>query len=177
MITKIVSFILFLTFFMSFKMNGNEKSDGDYEIIINQIVDNFAKKIIDQYGLVWIGSGGRMPNDIEEVSVKFMAHRKGTIKEARELQVKGTELLLETINSNKKIRPYLKEYPFKANRAEVSIAFRKNDNSCYTDGSVVYVFQVKNIIRYFSEDPLSNNRILLKEEPYEEALKIVRNAK
>jgi hypothetical protein len=53
------------------------------------------------------------------------------------------------------------------------IAFRKFDNSCYADGSVVLVFNAKNKLCYFSEDPKTERRIPIIEEPYEEAYKIV----
>jgi hypothetical protein len=94
-----------------------------------------------------------MAYDVEEISVKFVAYRKATIEEARALEVAMTEKLLKKINENEKIRPYLREYPFKPNRAHVSISFRKHDYSPNTDGSVAHIFQARNLIFYSGADP------------------------
>ncbi|MEI6241849.1 MAG: hypothetical protein WCP39_00395 [Chlamydiota bacterium] len=146
----------------------------DYEVFVNQIIQSFAKEMEKDFELVCIGNGGKMPHDVEEISVKFIAYRRATIEQARELEVNATETFLRMINAHEKIRPFLREYPFKVNRAEVSIAFRKNDNSAYDDSSVVHVFQVKNRIFYYAEEPNSGTRRILLEESYEEAVKIVK---
>jgi hypothetical protein len=47
------------------------------------------------------------------------------------------------INENTKIRPFLREYPFKANRFEIAITFsQKGYEPTRKDGSIVVAFQV-----------------------------------
>ncbi len=154
------------------KMNCNEKNE-DYEVYVNQIIDSFANEMEKEHGLVCKGHGGRMPHDVEDIGVSFNCYRRVSIEEARRLEVKATERFLEIINSNEKIRPFLREFPFKPNRGKVSISFRTADNLRYTDGSVAYVTQFKNTISYCADEETSPSLITLKKEPYEEALKIV----
>jgi hypothetical protein len=152
---------------------GMARESPVYVRYSNEITHVFVKEIKKEYGLVCIGSGGGMPHDVEEISVDFIAYKKAAVEDARILEVNSTEKFLKIINSHEKIRPFLREFPFKAERAIVTIAFRKSDNSVYTDGSVVHVFQARNNIFYYSEDKTTGNRILLLKEPYETALKIV----
>jgi len=147
-----------------------------YEKHSNEIVREFAKEMKREYGMVCTGDGGRMPHDVEELSVHLLSYQRATIEKARELEVKATEKLLQLINGHEKIRPYLREYPFKADRAEVSISFEKPNGASYADGSVVYVFQVRNKIIYDREDPIWDRLVTIQEEPYEEAFAKVREA-
>jgi hypothetical protein len=104
--------------------------------------------------------------------------------------------LLKKINEHKKIRPFLREYPFNESRAKVSISFQTNKAAYYLDGSVASVFCARNKIFYrtakkqlvkygpvydattggiFSPAYEREEEILIPliEEPYEEAVKIV----
>lgn len=152
------------------KYNQNE----DYEIYVNQIINSFANDMKKEYNITCCGSGGKMPYDVEEIAIKFEAHHRASIEEARKLEVRVTEKFIQAINAHEKIRPFLREYPFKANRAEVAISFKRPDNKLYKDGSVAYVFQVKNTIFYNADKEDAPELIDLMEEPYEEALKIVK---
>ncbi len=175
MTTKLNRIFVITMILMCCKMIANEEK---YEKYADQIISVFAKKFVNQeQDVVCVGSGGRMPHNVEEISVYFYVYKKGSIKEARELEIKATEMLLKDINNDKKIKPYLNEYPFNANRVKVFLSFRKKDNSLYTDGSVVYTFQAKGKIYYYAEEANTEKRILLAEEPYEEAVKIVKEGK
>jgi hypothetical protein len=156
-----------------------KKDNVDYEVFVDDIVRSFAKEMKKESGLVCIGDGGRMPYNVETIAVKFIAYQKASIDEARALEVKSTERLLQMINKHEKIRPYLKEYPFVSNRINVSISFYKPDNEYFLDGSVAIVSQVKGIIYYDKVEPTTTKKYATEElvdlykEPYEEALKII----
>ena len=162
-------FLCFIFLVVSTKSNATENQLAEYAQYVQEITRSFAKEMEAEYGLKCIEKGGGMPYDVELIDLAFITYKKGNIEEVRELEIRATEKLLQIINTHEKIRPFLREYPFKANRAEVSIAFRKPDNSCYSDGSVVHVFQVKNKIYYRAEDPKSHNRYSLAEEFYDDA--------
>ncbi len=73
----------------------------------------------------------------------------------------------------KKYRLFLREYPFKANRARISISYSlKSDNSTRQDGSIVHAFQGRNRIFYYIENK-DGERVKVNEESYDDALKIV----
>lgn len=161
-----------LFFFGGCNIYAEEKCD--YEDFVHEIINDFKKKAEKELGLICIGRGGRMPDGkVEEIEVGFVTYRKGTVEEARRLEVQATEMLLKKINNHNKIRPFLKVYPFTSDRAEVSISFNKPDNTAYKDGSVTYAFQVKNKIFYKSEDGVSPTYKTIAEEPYEDARRIV----
>lgn len=170
-------FIACCLFILGGVMNANEKDTAeDYEIYVNEIIKSFAKEMRQELGLVCIGDGGRMPYDVEEIAVKFIAYRRATVEEARALEVFATERLLLLINNHEKIRPYLREYPFGANRTEVGIAFCKPDSSENNDGSVSYVSHIRDNLHYYGRDPKTDNSYDLLKEPYSAARKIAETA-
>ena len=175
MIKKHVKFyvIFVLILLIGFIMSFNKNKIEDYEVYVNEITRAFSCQIIKDFNVFCIGTGGRMPHDVETIHVNFMSYEVGTIEKAREFIVKTTEKFLKIINENEKIRPYLREYPFKANRAEITIMFaQKGYDPARRDGSIVHAFQVKNHIYYYIEDS-KGERIEVKDELYDDALKIV----
>lgn len=146
-----------------------------YSKIVEEIIKSVSKDIEKELKIIPIGDGGRMHEKFEAISLKFMAYKKPNLQEARELEMKASEKLLYAINSNESLRPYLAEYPFSPDRAKVSISFQKKDNTHHSDGSVTFVFQVKNTVYYERLDPITDRLETIVEESYEEALKIVKN--
>jgi hypothetical protein len=163
--------------------NETKRNDVDYTIYVDEIVRSFAKEMKKEFGLVCVGSGGGMPYDVEEIEVEFYVYQNATIEQARELEVKVTEKFLEKINKHKKIRPYLREYPFVSKRAKVILSFNDSNNMRYLDGSVVLLFQARGNLCYFKAEPTKTKKYTTEDlvkihvEPYEEALKIVNEGK
>jgi len=156
-------------------MNARE---CQYEQYVNEIVRSFAEEMKKEFDLNCTGDGGRMSKDVEEIEIIFKTNRQATIVEARELEVLITEKFVKAINAHEKIKPFLREFPFPASRAIVSISFDPLNNMQYPDGNVSHVFQGRgDIVYYAATDPFvgySNRRPLI-EEPYDEALKIVKS--
>jgi hypothetical protein len=148
-----------------------------YPKYADQIIRSFEKESVKEFKdfkLRSIGSGGGMAKDVEEIGVDFFAYRPATLDEARALEIVLTQKLVQKINENENIRPYLREYPFPVSRALVSVSFHKANGDYYTDGSVGYVFQVRNKIFYKGVEQGTEDHYSLHEEPYEEALKLVK---
>ncbi len=169
-------FVVVCLLFIASKGNAQKDETEDYELYANQIVCSLAKEMKNEFDLLCIGEGGSMPHDVREMSVKFIAYKRASIEQARELMVKVTERFIDTINAHSKIRPFLREYPVQPFRAEVSISFKKKNNHSYTDGSVAYVLQVRDKICYNKRDPSNPvGLVTLLEELYKEALRIVQS--
>lgn len=145
-----------------------------YEPYVDEIVKSFSQEMKKEFNLICIGDGGSMPRDVETIKVSLVAYRRASIEEARELEVKSTQRLVQLINNHEKIRTYLREYPFTPKRAEVAISFQKKDDSDYTDGSVSYVSQIDNKIYYRRTDPKTEKLVRIAEETFDEALKLVK---
>jgi len=164
---------LFLLFITGIQLHASEEDNTPYIKYAKEIMNPFIEDCEKKYHLDCFGTGGRFADNVGEINIKFMAFQRGTIEEARILEVKMTEDLLTRINTHEKIRPFLNTYPFDVKDIKISISFRKEDGSCYKDGSVAYVSHIKNKLFYDKEDPKTGELIEIMEEPYEEALKIV----
>jgi len=173
--THLNIFIVFLFLFLGSKVNVQKNDSENYEIYANQLVTSFAREMKKEFGLICIGEGGCMPHDVQKMSVEFISYQRATIEQARELEVRVTERFIEAINAHEKIRPFLREYPVQPFRAKVAICFEKKNNHSYEDGSVAYVFQVRNTIVYNKREPRPVGLVTLFEEPYDDALRIVQS--
>ena len=155
-------------------MTASEKDDdAPYIVHAKEIMNSFIEQSEKQYHLDCIGTGGRFAKNVGKIELNFIAYRKGTIEEARTLEVKMIETLLAQVNAHEKIRPFLIEYPFISKDINISVAFRKEDASSRIDGSVVYAFLARGNLIYCAKDPKNEQLIDILEEPYEDALKIV----
>ena len=168
--------IILVILFMGVPMNAKEYESPVYTQYVAEIIRTFSKQMNKEFGLICTASGGGMPHDVEEIHVQFEANQSATIEEARELEVKVTERFVQIINAHEKIRPFLREYPFPSNRADVAIAFcdsRKQSR----DDDVYFVFQARNRIWYQAKNT-DNSPVLkdIKDESYEDALKIVQSS-
>ncbi len=182
-------------------LTSKEAKSPEYLKYVDEIVADFVNEMEKKYELRCYGSGGSMPNDVEKIEVLFISYANATIDNAREMEVRAIQDLMKKINSHEKIRPYLREYPFKTDRIALSISFRTETDDWPLGGSVASVFLAKNKIFYRSaniqvEEPTpliylneknevvkefigggpSEKLIPLMEETYEEALKIVETA-
>ena len=175
MMGKYVSFfVLSFLFLTSGKAVDHKKNESAvYVKYANEIINSFVREMKEEFNLHCSGSGGGMPYDVEEISVGLVSYKKASIEDARELEVMATERLLKLINEHEKIRPFLREYPFKANRAKVAIYFSPIKNAKLEEDVVARVTQIKNKIYYLTEEKVTKQYISLAEELYEEALKIV----
>ena len=98
------------------------------------------------------------------------------LEEAQELEVKMTERFLQMINSDEKLRPFLKEAPFSAQRAPICVTFVEWDEQdrevCRTEG-IAQVRQEKNQVFYSTYKKGRTKLTALSKEPYAKALEKV----
>ncbi len=120
-----------------------------------------------------------LPNDTEKFSVYFKSYQRASIEEARSMIIMLTERFLKSINSNEKIRPYLKEYPFPARCAQINVEFYNLANTSRCDGNIVLVSHLGQVkqngwLTYRAAEVFSNLPYVVHEETYDEAEKIVK---
>jgi len=145
---------------------------------LNEINANCGKWAYEKYKLQLYNVGASMVDDVEEVAVDFIFIGKVTIDQAREMFIECNEKLTQMVNEHKKIRPYLRDYPFSRKRVEVCISFCNKYRVDNADGSVSRILLGKEDKVFYraKESHNSSSEVVLK-EPYEEALKIVRSKK
>ena len=157
---------------MAEEKNYSKKERAIINRSVNEVVDALEKEMKEKFGLRCIGQGGSMPYDIQEIGARFLCHQQVEIEEARELEVCAIERFVEIINSHEAIRPYLRDYPWDYRRARVMISFYREDGEDYPEG-IRLILQGKDQLFYYGPKKSPNDIDHLKEEPYEEAKKIV----
>lgn len=161
---------------MRIGFSSNENESDAYRGYVGDIIHDFANEMRSKYQMKCIGSGGIMPYGIEKISVYLASYEQHSIDTARDLEIKAVGKFLEIINSHKEIRPFLKEYPFGADRVFVNISFRKESGGFQFEESISSVSVVKNTVFYDRYNPKNEKLEELFKEPYEEAVKIVHGA-
>jgi len=66
------------------------------------------------------GIGGGFPDKITVLSMSFRVRGPLNVDKARVLMISSTQHLLQLVNQNEKIRPYLDNYPFTSENLEYS---------------------------------------------------------
>lgn len=137
MMGKIANYF-FVSLALLFSGCNSSRLDAPYGKYADEITNAFARDMKKKYGLVCVGSGGRMANGVNAFCLRFHAYRRATVEEAREMLVTSAQMLVDRVNAHEKIRPYLNEYPFTWRGADIQIAFhnRQGNTTYYLDGSV-----------------------------------------
>jgi len=154
----------------------------DLEIAIDEVFEAFVEKMQRERGCKLWGIGGKMPNRLEEIDAKFTIFHPTDLKGARELIVFATESLLSIINTNEKLRPYLKEHPFASDHVNMLLNFRDENYLTYSDGTLKSVSLENNGLTYTQEplykdgdslEELFKPAFVVAEEYYLDALNLV----
>lgn len=149
----------------------------DFRTYVNsQITTPFIKKMKNEKGLVLLGFGGGLMSDVENIGIDFDTYQILDLDLARKLFVETKEKLRDIVNRDKRIRPYLREYPFPADRVEIVIASRQPVGNSKLSDNITFIHSHKGKISYFKHDFQSdkfNKDIIVYEEDYNEAKKIV----
>jgi len=153
-----------------------ERPDERY---VSEVINEFAKAAVKEFGLEVSSSGAGMPFDVESIIANFTMRKQSTIEEARELIVRLTERFVEITNKHEKLRPYLREYPFSPYRASVDLHFYDKNGLYYEDGSVHSVGMDNNKHLVYSTvasavSKKNRDYVIALKEPYEKAVEIVR---
>ena len=80
-----------------------------------------AYKLMKEHGLIPCGSGGGAIDQIEMLALSFDYRKPLSIEEGRRLVLIAVHALVDAVNADERIRPYLIEYPFSPKRIEIAI--------------------------------------------------------
>ncbi|MFA6118866.1 MAG: hypothetical protein WCT85_05535 [Parachlamydiales bacterium] len=125
--------------------------------------------------LKFTGYGGSSDKGLTMLSLSFEADKNYDIQTGRKLIVYCAEKFLENINSDEKIRPYLKSYPFHSKDIQLFISIN-NKSKISDENHLESIILGKGSIDYLIYD--ENHRLkTVREETYEEALNIIQKQK
>lgn len=114
---------------------------------------------------------------IEAIGADFEINKILSKDEIRKILVDCTEEFLKEMNANKEIRPELKTYPCTAKNVRISIFITDPSREKTYDPNIAVAVILNGTIHYRTND--KDNQFQYKsktEEPYEEALKLVKKS-
>jgi hypothetical protein len=166
-ITLIVAFLLILVGCFVFKDPRTKgKQSESYEAEFNTVKSAYLKQMAKTAKLHVNGSGGRLGEKITLVAFSFRSNAKCDINASKQLLLYSVNTLLEQINGNEKLRPFLSQYPFTHENVEISISFFDKNSNYYPQEYVSIVLNTKNKINFGVFDPEIYNYKTLKEESF-----------
>lgn len=92
----------------------------------NRLLNTLGREIEREYSLRFIGSGGSMPEMIDELELLFASGVEGTVEDARKVQRLAAKKIVEAINRDEAARPYLKKFPFPSDSLSLSISYPRS---------------------------------------------------
>jgi hypothetical protein len=173
---KILRALCVFSLFLSVHVNA---ASYDFARVKNTIKAEVAKKMAKKYGMQCVGEGGKSINCLCWVMLAFEIRRPLDRDQARIIIMDCAEELLTAFNTNKKIRPFLKDYPFSPKNIDLQLFISQKDGGDIYDPdiSVVSIYE-SNEVKFMTVDP--HRRFGYKNqftENYQDALKIVKKAK
>lgn len=151
----------------------------EYIRYVNEVYEAVSEEMFKQMGLVCEGDKGQMHDKVEQMGLRFRAHRHATIEEARAMHVFVLEKLVDAINAHERLQPFLEERPFTYKRVSVQISFKGLGEPCF-EGHVAWLFNVANLAEhhnrlcYYSIDSFKGESSDLFEEPYKTAIELAK---
>lgn len=144
--------------------------------LINRFNAAFAKELKKEKSMCLFGYGGRMMFDVEEVFMSYQVTQCVSMEEARRLFVEISEKYLVRINGDEKLRPFLHNYPFTINNLDLNLGFKDAKRQFQKGLAFVMYSKRTGHIVYNSYNSETDMLDTIYEEPYEEAVRLVKQA-
>ena len=146
-----------------------------YSDYCDDISCTFIERARKKWGLICEGIGGGCIDQVNSIGLKFNKDEVCTLEQARAILVESNEEFVALINSHKLIRPFLSHYPYTKTGAKLSVSFVRPSKT--SRKAIDYAFIVRETIHYSYYNIEKQKLIIMNEEPYKEAKKIVENLK
>lgn len=172
--------LLFLYFFTGLFMPHANNQPSQEERLVNETINSTAQHIEKRYANIKpCGEGAAMHGGIvRELVLAFETSGPFTKETLRQLLIESAQEMLDQINANQDLRPFLVKYPFTIENVQIIIYNHdKNDLRVY-DPEIAIADISQGILMYKTADPESirlkfKNRF---SETYAEALAIIKNS-
>jgi len=149
---------------------------SEQEKIAYTTLDQIGKKLFYKYGLEPSGVGGNMNEDIKTLFLGLTCNKETSLSDARKLIVACAKEYMFEINNNKKLTPYLHNFPFNEQNIHLSITFKSPSGINNEIGKLSSVKIIKGKV-IFNANKTEYTLETVLEESYEEAMRIVREGK
>lgn len=176
MIDKIFVFLLVFAC-SSCCVYSNDEAVPEHIIAYDKVENRYVQDMRRKYNATVIGSGGAMMKNIKHAYLCFRLNGAVDVEKARALYIEFVKNLLEQLNSDEQVRPYLETYPFTEKEISIQLTFYLKGNKRPSEQNIALVSMGSGVIRYNVFDPKLDNYRIVYTEPYNKALEIVRNQK
>lgn len=132
--------------------------------------NEYITEMQNLYPVICDGGGHKIGTFFNGFMIHFTTREKLNIRKARSLYIKLSEGLINKINSDKLIRPYLAEYPFNINDLDISLGY---DNPNHEKDAIVSILIYEGEIMYYLDDPEGIRLKKIFTESYQDAKNIV----
>jgi hypothetical protein len=144
---------------------GNEK-----EKIADAVLGKVACRMKQEASLRPCGTMGQMMNEIQKLGLSFFYFQPVDIVEGRKLLIKAVDALLNEMNQDTRIRPYLGRHPMRPWNVEIEIFLRSPDGSDSPRDSLRVMDVSDGVLTYQIQSSTGHGLITVYEETYQEAL-------
>ncbi|NGX36948.1 MAG: hypothetical protein K1000chlam2_00094 [Chlamydiae bacterium] len=164
--------VLFPLFFSQVIGSAMQSEIPEPDLTVHQIMDDTIEILQKKYNIHPCGIG--MNGKFEYLEISFEVRRPLEKDEAREMLFDCADEFLKKINSNEKIRPYLKNYPFDLKNVGIVFFIKNIDRRDLFDPNISVSLTHHSGVVYFTNDPENTFRYKKTyKETHEEALKLV----
>lgn len=140
-------------------------------------ISSLVASKLKKKGLRVSGTGASLRGGVEKISIFFQKKDLANISQARKIYIEAAEIFISTINQNKVIRPYLHDYPCTDRNIVFLISFKDENGNRPAENYVALVSLSNGIIFYSTYNHQKGEFVKTHQEPYQEALKIVKEEK
>lgn len=172
---RFVYCLLPVVLFYSCSVSNSEKEQerGSNKVkLASAIRSQVAQKLMLERGLIPCGFGGGAIEQIEFLALSFYFRQPLSIGEGRDLVVIAVHELLDAVNSNTEIRPYLDSYPFSAKNIEIVIFVQDVKGHLLSTSAADIFGCYEGVCRYKTVNTQCNALHILLEETFMEAERI-----
>lgn len=145
-------------------------ADLEKQKLANQIRHKVAAKLKQETKLCPCGTIGQMLRKVEVLGLSFNYYDPVDIVEGRKLLIKAVNLMMEEVNQEARIRPYLCRYPFVPGNVEIAIFIRSPEGRDVAPGALWIVEACEGFLYYKIRNPATQRLTDVYKETYEEAL-------
>jgi len=151
----------------------SEYVPSNYVIVINKITDRYVKDTEEKYNVSLFGSGGGMMYNVNNIFLSFHVIKEVKLEEARKMYVEMVSDLLNRINQDEEVRPYLSHFPYTAKGVSIQLVFFSHPDISPPPENIAIVSMLNGNIRYGINNPKTELYVDIHQETYDDAVRIV----
>lgn len=147
----------------------NDPKSIEKERLADLVIRKTATKLKKETNMRPCGTMGQMLNEIQKLGLSFYYYQPTDIVEARKLLVKSVDAMLQEVNQETKIHPFLIRYPFMPRNIEIEIFLRNPDGKDVKPGTLYVISASDGNLVYQIDHPQTKKLTTIYKETFEEA--------